>query len=942
MRLHAPARAMALAACFAVAPLAAQATDLAAAADALARQWLAPLSLEQRAGQLFVAWTLSRADGPAHANNHTRLLQQVQSAGLGGVIVSLGTTAEAAALVDRLQAAAPVPLLVAGDFEGGVWWRLRGATELGNQMLVGASRSPRLAFAMGQATAKEALALGCPWVLAPVLDVNDNPQNPVIHVRSFGAEPDLVGKLGAAFTQGVASGGALACGKHFPGHGNVDTDSHLALPTVPGTAARLRAVELPPFAAAIRAGLPSVMTGHLAVPGFGEAADLPATWSQHILGTILRAELGFQGLLVTDALDMGALVERAPAGEAAVRALAAGADVLLMPPDLSAARDAVVAAVRSGRVPAARLDEAVHRILLAKARLGLLSGRGLPDPQWQQQMAQPAARATAAEIAQRGLTLVRARGAALPLQPAAGTLIVSLDDGDASDPAPGALLLTELGTVLQAATARLSANSPAAAIQLVARRVATANRVLFLLHHQVRSWDGVRSLPPALRPIWAALRPAQTTVAVSFGNPYLPAELPAIGTWINAYIATAPVQRAVANALTGAAPLTGRSPVTVPDTIAAGHGLSWYPGQGLAHATLAEQDLDPALATALQTVLDQGLREGVFSAAQCLVARRGACVLDLAVGQVHRGADAAQVRPDTVFDLASLTKVMATMPAVLLLVARGVLQLSDPVVRWLPGFAGDAARNQVTIQHLLQHQSGLPAYAQYYKQATDREAVLALALREPLVAAPGERTLYSDVGYILLGAIVEAASGERLDAFVAREVFRPLQLRSAGYAPRLSPALAHAVATEIDPRRGGLLQGVVHDENAWAMGGVAGHAGLFANGRDVLAFGVCLLGGGRGLWPRELVALAIGSDGCSGERQRGLGFAPPPANGFFAAGGSPVCFAHTGFTGTSLYCDPQEDLCLVLLTNRVHPTRDNDRLVGVRQAVHGELRRALR
>ncbi|MBL8726344.1 MAG: glycoside hydrolase family 3 protein, partial [Planctomycetes bacterium] len=442
-----------------------------------AAQLLRTLSLEQKAGQLFMAWTLSRSDGEGPAHNHTKLRAAVRDAGLGGVIVSLGTTADAAALIPTLQDAASIPLLIASDFEGGVWWRLRGATELGNQMLVGATGSAELAEAMGRVTAREAKALGVHWVFAPVLDVNNNPANPIINVRSFGADPDLVARLGSAFVRGVQSEGLLACGKHFPGHGNVDSDSHLAVATVPGDRAALERTELRPFAAAIEAGLASVMTGHLAVPGLGEAADVPATLSPRILTGILRDELGFQGLIVTDALEMGGVKNAFPPGEVAVRALLAGADVLLMPPDPFAARDAVVAAVQSGRVPVARLDAAVLRILQAKARVGLLAGGGRVAGDWESRLRTREAEGVADRIAAAGLTLVRNRDGVLPLGDGGGegALLVNLFDQDEGG---GVAFAEALSPCCRGGELRLSSASTASEVAAASQRVAAAHTIV--------------------------------------------------------------------------------------------------------------------------------------------------------------------------------------------------------------------------------------------------------------------------------------------------------------------------------------------------------------------------------------------------------------------------------------------------------------------------------
>ncbi|MBX3461612.1 MAG: serine hydrolase [Planctomycetes bacterium] len=885
-----------------------------AAQDPVAER-LAALTLEQKAGQLFVAWTLSRAEG----DHHERLLAAVGEAGLGGVVLSLGTVADAAALVPRLQAAAAVPLLVAGDFEGGVWFRLAGATELGNQMLVGATGSAALAEAMGRVTAREAGALGCHWVFAPVLDVNSNPDNPIINTRSFGEDPDLVARLGSAFARGVQQEGLLACGKHFPGHGDVDADSHLSLPTVPGDAARLRAVELRPFAAAARAGLGAVMTGHLAVPGLGESPDVPATLSPRLLGGVLRGELGFQGLVVTDALDMGGVRGALPPGEVAVRALLAGADVLLMPPDPLAARAAVVEAVRSGRVPAARLDEAVARILAAKARAGLFAGGGRVAADWPARLRTPEAERVADAIAARGLTLAFARDGALPLARDAAPLLVTLLDHDEGQ--LGAF--AEALGVGEGDRLRVSAGSGEEAIAAASARVAAAAHVVLALDVRVREYSGQLGLPPRLQPVLDALRHDQRVVAVSFGDPYVARRLPHADACLCAYVGTERLQRRAAAALRGEVAVTGRLPVGIPGAAEPGAGCTQLPGVEVPGAEPADHDLVPDLAERIRRRLERAVAERVFPGGVCLVARRGERVVEVAVGRESYADDAAAVTPALVYDLASLTKVVATLPAVLRLAARGTLSLDDPVGRWLPEFraGGQAA---VTVADLLRHRGGLPAFRPWFRTLQGRDAIVAAAAAEPVADGPFVR-VYSDVGYVLLGAVVEAASGESLAAFAAREVFVPLGMQGACFVPVAAAPLA-AAPTESDPARGGVVRGHVHDENAFAMGGVAGHAGLFARADDVLRLGIAMLAGGRGVLPRELVALAT-----TGPEP--LGFAP-------AAGGA---FGHTGFTGTSLWCHPRHDLCVVLLTNRVHPRRgDGTGIAAVRADVHELVLAALR
>ena len=917
--------------------LAAAATAQDPVADLMAR-----LTLEEKAGQLFMSWSLSRSEQKLlGASNHERMVEWVRDAGLGGVILSLGTVDDAAALVPKLQAAAKVPLLLAGDFEGGVWFRLQGATELGNQMLVGATGSPALAEAMGRITGEEAKALGFHWAFAPVLDVNSNPSNPIINVRSLGEDPQRVAVLGSALARGIRQAGVIPCGKHFPGHGDVDTDSHLALATVPGDGARLRAVELFPFAAAAKDGLEAVMTGHLGVPGLGEDPSVPATLSRRILTDVLRGELGFRGLVVTDALEMGGVKNAFAPGEVAVRALLAGADVLLMPPDPLAARASVVEAVQQGRVPMARLDDAVRRILQAKQSVGLFDGRGRVAADWRQQLRTPANEAIADAIAARGLVLVRDRDGALPLRAATGDdapLLVTLVDKDEGQ---GEAFAQALGDVVAAdRRIRLHGGSTADEVAAAAARIAACRCVVLSLHVKVREYQGGVALPPVLQPVLAALAAAQRVVAASFGNPYLVQAMPHADAYLAAFVDTVRVERAAAAALRGEAPISGRLPVSIPGVAKGGDGMTRLSGTAMPRTSPALADLDPTLPDKLFGLLYRAVNDKAFPGAVCVVARRGAVVAEVAVGAHDFAPDAAAVTPDTRYDLASLTKVCATTPAVLRLVAAGKLSLADPVQKWLPAFVG-TGKDKVTVRHLLAHQAGLPAYERYYKTTQGKAAIIAAACAEPLMGEPGGNVVYSDLGFVLLMAIVEACSGEDFAAFAQREVFAPLGMASAAFHATAGAAGA-AAPTEEDPARGGVLRGFVHDENAFAMGGVSGHAGMFANAMDVARRGVALLAGGRDWLPRGVASLVGEPTGIGEDRTRAIGFQLLADGGYGGTKVAPGTFGHTGFTGTSLWCDPRHDLCVVLLTNRVHPTRVNNKIHAVRRAVHDAVLQSVR
>ncbi len=884
--------------------------------DAVGRS-LGKLTLEQKAGQLFVCWSLSRPDG----GNHEQMLKWVEEVGLGGVILSLGSVGDAAALIPKLQAKAKVPLLLASDFEGGVWWRLKGATELGNQMLVGASESEKLAEAMGQVTGQEAKALGFHWVFAPVLDVNSNPDNPIINVRSFGEDPKLVGKLGRAFARGVRQSGLLSCGKHFPGHGDVDSDSHLALPTVPGDRERLLQVELAPFRAAAADGLESVMTGHLAVPGLGEDPNVPATLSRTILHDVLREELGFKGLVVTDALDMGGVKNALDPGEVAVRALLAGADVLLMPPEPLVARQAVIDAVNSGRIPMERLDDAVRRILEAKHKVGLFSGGGQTAVHWQGQMRTPRSEQIADEIAQHGIVLVRDRDGALARLREGGepTLRVTLvDKADGSDSA--------LGVSWSGESIRLTDQSTGEEVAAAIDRIAKAKQVILSLFVKVRELSGGIGLPSKLDPVMQSLRADQDVTVVSFGSPYVIRNLPKADAFVAAFATTKRVQEAVSKALKIGG-FHGRLPVAVPGVAPAGFGLSDLVAghdDGLGNPEPPNGELPDALQARLQLAIDDGATPG----AVCYVSRRGQLVARVAAGHESYVSGSPLVTDATAYDLASLTKVCATTPAILQLVQAGKLSLDDPIQKWVPAFRGPG-KDLVTVRHLMAHQGGLASYVRFYRSLNGKEDIVAAAAAEGLMSEPETSVRYSDLGFILLMAVVEAASGEDFQVVARNALFKT----SIGFVSTDQSPI-EAAPTEHDVARGGVVRGYVHDENAYAMGGVSGHAGLFAVASEVLTYGNLLLHGGTPEVSRDLITLATQPAGFLDDATRGLGFRLLRDGSWAGTKVPEGTFGHTGFTGTSLWCCPRYDVCVVLLTNRVHPTRVNNKITETRQAVH--------
>ena len=1066
----------------------------AASLDADALRWvdetLTTLTLRQAVAQLVIPWIPGGYASESDAE-FQELLGRVEE-GLGGVSISIGVPDAYVAKLNRLQSRAPIPLLVTSDFEnGGPGMRINhsyalpsllaqgGGTSFPPTMAFGAAGDEDLAFEYGRITAAEARAVGVHWLFAPVLDVNSNPDNPVINTRSLGADPEDVGRLGAAFIRGARAGGALATAKHYPGHGDTRTDSHIELPVIAADRQRLDQVELLPFRMAVDAGVDAVMTAHVAVPGvLGD--DRPATLSPYFMTELLRGEMGFDGILFTDALRMGAITDGYGVGEAAVLALEAGSDVLLAPADVGATIDAVTAAVESGRVSRARVDLSVRRLLEAKARLGLHRGGRVDPAAVATRVGTAEHRAIAARAAAASLTLVRDERGAVPLDPGATVLSVTYARPD--ELLAGRTFNATLRSVAgRLSTARVGPDTPWPVYDSLLHAAREADALIVGAYVPPRSGVGSVGVPEALRTFVEAANRIEGAgaIVVSFGNPYLLSAFPTAGTYLAAWGGWEVSQRAAARAVGGVAPITGRLPISIPPDHDIGAGLDraisarvaardlaaridplrkagfvpgprgssvepgattgnenatggpgrWRPhtpvppcADRLAAGPLTEpappdptsatdsasaadptsatdstsaagpasaadpggladtfcregaivvspREVDPARAglstdslAALDDLILAALADSAASGAALAIVRRGQIVRLRGYGRLDHDEAAPPVTPASIFDLASLTKVVGTTTAAIILAQRGAISLDDRVTDHLPWWdAGDPAKARVTIRHLLIHQGGLPPFRRFFLDMTGREAYEAAIGALPLDQAPGDSTVYSDIGLMTVAFIIEEVTGRPLDDFLQSEVWQPLGMADTGFNP--DPSEWRRVATtELDESyRGYHVHGVVHDENAHAIGGVAGHAGLFSSARDLAVFTQLMLDRGvAGPCRADRISglpchrprfspVAIFAPGWvdrftrrqSDTSTRAIGWDTPSPRSSAGDYFSTRSFGHTGYTGASIWIDPTQDLAVVLLTNRVNPTRNNSRHVPLRREVHDRVARAI-
>ncbi|MDQ7065692.1 MAG: glycoside hydrolase family 3 N-terminal domain-containing protein [candidate division KSB1 bacterium] len=918
---------------------------------------LRQLSLKQKVGQMFFA-AFSGDHFALGTPERQRLESLVKEWQIGGFHIWRGEPYAFVHLANALQKLSRVPLLFEADFEHGTGWRFPGGVDFPPAMAISATGDTTLAYEMGRITGIEARAMGIHLTFSPVVDVNSNPANPIINTRSFGETPEQVERFATAFIRGAHAAHLLTTAKHFPGHGDTGMDSHLSLATIDADSARLYDVELRPFRAAIAAGTDAIMSAHISLTRWPMPPYTPATLSPEILTGLLRKQLGFDGLIFTDAMGMYAVHKNFTEGYATIAAIKAGADIILVSPKLPEAIEAVVAAVNRGDLSEARIDASVRRILRAKARLGLHRQRFVDADRLPERLGTSGAVEIASRAAQKAMTLLRNRDDVVPIavdlqQKTVHVVMASrqpiVDLGRA--------FLDKLRPVFpHLQVDYLNDTVSSACFEAVLERAKSADLLILPLFAFVQAYrDGTEFSPEVWDMLDRLLDLPSPAIAIAFGSPYLLPRLEKVEAYLCTYGPTNILQEAAANAILGRAPITGRIPVSLPGSFRRGDGIQVQPQSAL--KPLAADAPAPRVRIGLpeeagfkrqglagvDSMMQRAVRDSVFPGAVLLVARNGVIAHFKAYGKMGYGKWDRPVPLNAIYDLASLTKVIATTTAAMLMVQSGQLDLDAAVQGYLPRFVGEN-KGKVTVRHLLTHSSGLPPFKRYFLENLPPGEIIERILKEPLEYEPGTETRYSDLGIILLGKMIEKLSGKPLDQFCRDRIFEPLGMTETFFNPT-AEFLDRIPPTENDPWRGRIVHGVVHDENAFALGGVSGHAGLFSSAHDLAIFAQMLLNGGRydemRLLKKEIVDAFTRRQELVPGSTRALGWDTPGPN---SSGGhylSRRAFGHTGFTGTSIWIDPERKLFVILLSNRVHPTRKNRKLYRFRPQLHDAILRAL-
>ncbi|GAB4330725.1 MAG: hypothetical protein Kow0037_06750 [Calditrichia bacterium] len=899
------------------------------------------LTIEEIAGQLLMP-ALHIEFANRKSPLFQRTLRQLRRYQPGGFILFGGQPDTAADWINFLQQSSQLPLLFAADLERGVGGIFKGGTIFPQAMTLGAANNESLAGKMGEVIAREARAMGIQILFAPVLDLADQPGNPIVNIRGFHQNPEVVSRLGNAFIEAAQREGVACVAKHFPGHGSTNEDSHLTLPQLSRNLTQLSRRDLRPFRKAVQAGVKGIMTAHLLSPdGTG-----PASFSVRWVKNYLRKKMAFRGVVFTDALNMKAASEHLSPALQIRRALEAESDIFLMPPNLAFYFQTACRLINGEPQLKKKALESVERIFELKKWLGKNNAFAGNPGRARKFCQRPEHVGLSREIAELGMICLQNKGA-LPLNLRQIDSVAHFIFTDFSAPQEPLNDFNHLGReFFEKFTVKVNPEP---------QEVAFSNHRLTLISIYHRTFGGHQSRLDRQN-LTACLNQLDSLetllVAFLFGNPYPAAGLPDLFRCKAVFFSpgyTGPNQQAAFKALVSAIPVNGTLPVSLEINGKKARSISL---PAVPTGLKPEAKKTPETKE-LSKIITSAIREKVFPGAVLLAAQKGEILIHEAYGTFsgEESPSPSAVKKDTVYDLASLTKVLATTPAILHLVHTGNLtlhwQLGD-----IYGLPDSHPLKAVTVEDLLAHQSGLPAWLPIYEKLEETSGVVEFILNLPLVCQPKSRAIYSDLGFILLGDIVELVSGLPLDVYCRNHLFQPMALHSLHFRPVPGAGgTVHNIPGRAIPPTGGYhtfgesRPGIVNDRNCYFLGGIAGHAGLFGNAKDVANMAWLFLNNGiRGenrFFSLELSRRATHplSPQISA---RGLGWDTPTKPSSSGQHFSRSSFGHLAFTGPSLWVDREKDLVVVLLCNRTWESEENDKIRQFRPQLHDAVMKALR
>lgn len=926
----------------------------------------ASLTPDERIAQLFMVAAWSNKD-----MKHVRDIDSlVTKYNIGGLIFMQGGPVRQAKLVNYYQSKAKTPILMAIDGEFGLAMRLDSTPQYPRQMTLAAMEDDSMIYHMGRQIARECRSVGIHVNFAPVVDVNNNPENPVISMRSFGEDKTLVAKKSYLYMKGLQDERVLACAKHFPGHGDTDKDSHKTLPTINHTAERIDSLELYPFRYLMERGLGSVMVAHLFIPALDSAKNLPSTLSKNIVTGLLKEKMKFEGLIFTDALNMKGAANYNKPGMLDAMALLAGNDVLLFSQDVPKALAEIKHAIERGEITQEEIDARCRKILKAKFWCGLDKNRFAPTRLIEKDMRTEKALALNTWLAERAVTLLKNDNHILPLQNHDTLKIAEISIGGIERN----MFSQNLEQYIKHDFFGIDHDDKPAVFDTLLKKVAAYNLLVVQVNHTNQRPDKNFGASQRSLALLDSLVKLKSSVVVFFSNPYMLNKLKNIrgaSAVIEAYENNSYMQKAASDAVAGAIGVSGRLPVSA-GPFQAGTGVSIPKAIRLQLVAPVVVGIEKKKFELVDSIALKGIADSCYPGCVILAAKNGKVFYHKAFGKyTYEGADS--VRLNSIYDLASVTKVASSALALMDLVGQKKLDINEKLGTYLPE-TNRGNKGNIVIKEMLVHQSGLPAgvlnfqptlnkddsyksgyYSKLRSDTFSNQVADSLYTRYDFEDSIYQRILkvkvgekkyvYSDLGYYFVKRMAEKITGRPMHAYVEQDFYERMGLRNLRYFPLKHFAKSDIAPTENDKKwRKQVVHGYVHDHGAALSGGGGGHAGLFGNAFDLAQLMQMYLDkgnyAGRQWLDSNVVKQFTRECLFCPDNRRGLCFDKPETDSTRNSPVTPECspegFGHSGFTGTMAWADPANGLVFIFLSNRVYPSAEDNKLAksGIRGLIH--------
>ncbi len=914
------------------------------------------MSQDEKIGQLFMI----RAHSDKGAEHEAAVERLIKDYHVGGLCFFQGTPEKQVQLINRYQAhAKKIPIMVSMDAEWGLGMRFKSdALSYPRQLMLGAIQDNTLIYQMGRQIAKELRRVGTHINFAPVVDVNNNPNNPVINTRSFGEDRYNVTSKSYMYMKGMQDNKVMACAKHFPGHGDTDVDSHLDLPQILHTRERLDSIEMFPFKVLSQHGIQSMMVAHLFIPAIDNTANLPTTLSDKAIKDILQGEMQFDGLIFTDGLGMKGVTKHHAVGELEVKALQAGNDVLLLPENTPAAYKKIKEALNNGSLDSTAVYNSVKKIIRSKHKLGLTQFTPIPEGQVRTDVTGPNSQIIKRKLIENAMTLVRNKDNTLPIKDVANKKVASLAIG-ASSTTTFQRYLGKYDDISLNRTDKSVSNA-----STLLSRLKSYDEVIVSLHDMSSRSSKNFGVTNGAINFLGQLQNITNVTLVVFGNPYSLKYFDGIETILECYDEDPITQQVAAQCVYGALPIKGKLPITASDKSRFGDGVETNAIMRLKYDIPESVGMDSRILLSIDTIAKEAITQKATPGLQVLAIKNGTVVFNKSYGH-HTRKKQKKLQTTDIFDLASVTKIMASTVSVMKLYDEGKINIDNGIGNHL-SLAQGTNKSNISIRSIMAHHGRLLAWIPFYKETITSSkknpqpskkyyrksesgkfnipVTSSLFLDEnypqevwkqiwesELRERSGYK--YSDLGFYMMAAMIKENSGKPIDQYCKDEFYHPLGLSRTMFNPLNRFSKSEIVPSEYDKYfRRQTIQGNVHDMGAAMLGGVSGHAGLFSTADDLAIMSQMLLNGGYYGGKQYLNSSTIRTftTRFPGSTRRGIGFdmkeTNPAKSQNVSEKASYNTYGHTGFTGTAIWIDPDNDLVYIFLSNRTYPSMNNFKL----------------